>query len=49
MTEAIKIKLTKKGKSLLKHHKKLKVTSKATFTMTGRRAVTATRTFTLKR
>lgn len=45
----IRLRLTKKGKSLLKHHKKLKVTSKATFTIAGRRPLTATRTFTLKR
>jgi hypothetical protein len=44
----VKLKLTKAGKSLLKHHKKLKVTSKATYRMTGRRTITATRTFTLK-
>jgi hypothetical protein len=45
----VKLKLTKAGKSLLKHHKKLKVTAKATYRMTGRRTITATRTFTLKK
>jgi hypothetical protein len=45
----VKLKLTKAGKSLLKHHKKLKVTAKATYRMTGRKTITATRTFTLKK
>jgi hypothetical protein len=45
----IKLRLTKAGRSLLKHHKKLKVTSKATFKIAGRRTITATRHFTLKR
>jgi hypothetical protein len=48
-TATIKIKLTAAGKSLLKHATKLKLTAKGTFTPTGKTAITATRTFVLKR
>jgi hypothetical protein len=48
-TATIKIKLTAAGKSLLKHATKLKLTAKGTITPTGKMAITATRTFVLKR
>jgi len=44
----IVIKLTAKGRALLKHGGKLKLTAKGTFTPVGGRAVSATRTFTLR-
>lgn len=48
-TAMIKIKLTAAGKSLLKHATQVKLTAKGTFTPTGKTAITATRTFVLKR
>jgi Phosphoesterase family len=48
-TATIKIKLTAAGKRLLKHAKQLKLTAKSTFTPVGGAAITATRTFVLKR
>jgi hypothetical protein len=52
-TQTLKVKLTAAGKNLLKHAKRthakaLHLTSKATFTPTGKPAVTATKTFTVK-
>jgi hypothetical protein len=44
----VKVKLTKAGKRLLKHAKKLKVTSKVSFTVKGSKPITATKTFTLR-
>ena len=43
------IKLTAKGKSLLKHAKQLKLTAKGVLTLGGQKAVSATKSFTLKR
>ncbi|MBV9416098.1 MAG: hypothetical protein JO363_14040 [Solirubrobacterales bacterium] len=43
------IKLTRKGKQMLKGVRRLKLTARGTYTSSGRAAVTATRTFTLKR
>jgi hypothetical protein len=48
-TAMIKIKLTAAGRSLLKHATQVKLTAKGTFTPTGNAAITATRTFVLKR
>jgi hypothetical protein len=48
-TAMIKIKLTAAGRSLLKHATQVKLTAKGTFTPTGKAAITATRTFVLKR
>ncbi len=48
-TAMIKIKLTAAGKSLLKHATQLNLTAKGTFTPPGMTAITATRTFVLKR
>jgi predicted ArsR family transcriptional regulator len=47
-TAKIKIKLTSAGKRLLNHARKLKLTSKGTFTPTGKTPVTATKVFVLK-
>lgn len=48
-TRKLKIKLTTKGKRLLKHAKRLKLTGKGTFTPTGTPVVSAKKRFTLKR
>ena len=48
-TRQITMRLTKAGTRLLRRARKLKLTAKGTFTPTGRRAITATRTFTLRR
>ena len=48
-TLKLKIKLTAKGKQLLKHAKRLKLTAKGTFTPTGKHAIVATRKFMLTR
>ena len=48
-TTNITIKLTATGKRLLQHARRLQLTAKATFTPAGQRAITATKTFTLKR
>jgi hypothetical protein len=48
-TFKIKLKLTAAGKRLLKRAKRFKVTAKAIFTPTGKRPITATKTFVLKR
>jgi hypothetical protein len=48
-TATVKIRLTAKGKQLLKHAKHIKLTAKGTFTPTGKAPVTALRTFVLKR
>ena len=48
-TLKLKIKLTAKGKGLLRHAKRLKLTAKGTFTPTGKHAIVATKTFTLTR
>jgi hypothetical protein len=45
----LKLKLTRAGRRLLKHHHRLKLTAKGTFTPTGQPAISATKTFTLKR
>jgi hypothetical protein len=45
----VKVKLTAAGKLLLKHAKQLKLTAKGVFTPTGKGAITASRTFTIKR
>ena len=45
----IRLKLTAAGRRLLKHSKRITVTAKATFTPAGAAAVTATRTFKLRR
>jgi hypothetical protein len=48
-TAKIKIKLTAAGRRLLKHAKQLKLTAKGTFTPTGKRPITTTKVFVLKR
>lgn len=48
-TIKLKIKLTPKGKRLLKHAKRLTLTVRGTYTPTGSPAIIATKTFTLKR
>ena len=48
-TATIKIKLTPAGKRLLKHAKQLKLTAKGTFTPTGKKPISKTKTFVLKR
>ncbi len=48
-TKHIIIKLTRKGTQLIKNAKSIKLTAKGTFTPTGKPAVTALRTFTLRR
>lgn len=48
-TRKLKIKLTAAGRRLLKHAKRIKLTSKATFKPVGKRAITATKKFTLHR
>jgi hypothetical protein len=45
----ITIKLTPKGKKLLKEHRKLKLTAKGTYTPAGANAVSATKSFVLSR
>ena len=45
----IAIKLTPKGKTLLKQHKKVKLTAKGTYTPTGSNLVSATKSFVLSR
>jgi hypothetical protein len=47
-TRTLKIKLTSKGKRLLKHAKHLKLTAKGTFVPTGKSGIVALATFTLK-
>jgi hypothetical protein len=47
-TLKIKIKLTTKGKQVLRHANGLKLTAKASFTRTGKAAVVVFKTFTLK-
>ena len=48
-TKKITIKLTGKGQKLLKHRKSIKLTAKGSFTPTGKAAVTARKSLTLKR
>jgi hypothetical protein len=48
-TATFRVRLTAKGKKLLKRAKKLKITVRGTFTPAGAGAMTSTRTFTLKR
>jgi hypothetical protein len=43
----VTVRFTAKGRSLLKHGGRLKLTAKGTFTPSGGSAVSATRTFTL--
>jgi hypothetical protein len=45
---SVKVKLTKAGKKLLKTHKRLKLTSRASFTPTGGKPITTTKTITLR-
>lgn len=45
----ITIKLTAKGKSLIKHKSSIKLTARGSFTPTGKKAITALKTFKLKR
>ncbi len=45
----LKIKLTSRGRQLLKHAKRLQLTAKGTFTAAGNQPITAIRRFTLKR
>jgi hypothetical protein len=47
--QRVVIKLTSRGKQLLKHAKSIRLTSKGSFTPTGEPAVVALKTFTLKR
>jgi subtilisin-like proprotein convertase family protein len=47
-TATIKIKLTAAGKNVLKHAKRIKLTTLSTFTPRGQTPITATRTFVLK-
>jgi hypothetical protein len=47
-TLKIKVKLTTKGKQLLRHAHGLKLTAKASFTQTGKAAVVVSKAFTLK-
>jgi hypothetical protein len=47
-TETVKLKLTTAGKNLLKHASRLKLTAKATFTPSGKTAISTTKTFSLK-
>ena len=48
-TSTVKLKLTRAGKRLLKHSKRLKLTARGAFTPTGGATVTAKRSFVLKR
>ncbi len=48
-TRTITIKLTGPGLAMLKHHHQLKLTAKGSFTRPGSAAITALKTFTLKR
>jgi hypothetical protein len=48
-TEKVKIQLTAKGRKLLAHANLLKLTATGSFTPTGEQAVTADKTFTLKK
>jgi hypothetical protein len=48
-TKKIKLKLTAEGKRLLKHAKRLKLTSKGSFTPAGGTVVTLSKTFTVRR
>lgn len=43
------VKLTSKGKALLKHAKSIKLTATGSFTATGKVSVTSLKAFTLKR
>jgi hypothetical protein len=45
----VKIKLTGKGRALLKHSKRLKLTAKGSFTPSGAASTSATRSFSIKR
>ena len=45
----VKIKLTRKGRALLKHSKRLKVNDKASFTPTGQPSTNASKSFSIKR
>ncbi len=45
----VKIKLTRKGRSLLKHSKRLKLNDKASFTPTGQPSTNASKGFSIKR
>jgi sulfate adenylyltransferase subunit 1 (EFTu-like GTPase family) len=45
----VKVKLTAKGRKLLKHAKHVRITSSATFVSPGGKAMTLTKSFTLKR
>ena len=45
----VKIKLTGKGRALLKHSKRLKLTAKSSFTPSGASSTTATKSFSIKR
>jgi hypothetical protein len=47
-TVKVKIKLTTKGKQLLRHARSMKLTAKGSFTPTGRAAVVVLKTFTVK-
>jgi hypothetical protein len=48
-TIKLTIELTRQGRRPLKHARRLELTAKGSFTPTGRRAIDARRTFTLKR
>jgi alpha-tubulin suppressor-like RCC1 family protein len=48
-TKKITIKLTTKGKSLIKHKSSIKLTARGSFTPTGKKAITALKTFKLTR
>lgn len=48
-TAPVRIRLTSAGRRLLKRSKRLRIAARATFTPTGGTAVSATKTFTLKR
>jgi hypothetical protein len=45
----VEVKLTRQGRKLLKHAKRLKLTGKGTFLPNGRAAIATTRTFTIRR
>jgi hypothetical protein len=48
-TRAMTIRLTAKGKRLLEHARSMKLTAKGTFSPHDKTAITATKTFTVKR
>jgi len=48
-TATVKIKLTGKGRSLLKHSKRLKLTEKSSFTPTGQPSTSASKSFSIRR